>query len=87
VRPHLDGGELVPDEVGLDLVREAFVAAAAAGGGYVLDGAPRNMRQARATYQIALELGMTANVALHLHADDHELVHLLLARCADYLEY
>jgi adenylate kinase len=82
VQQHLDRGELVPDEIVLDLVREAFVAAAAAGGGYVLDGVPRNMNQARATYLIARELGMTANVALHLQADDDELVRRLLARAA-----
>ena len=33
-------------------------------------------------YQMALELGMTANVALHLQADDAELVRRLLARAA-----
>jgi adenylate kinase len=82
VKRHLDRGGLVPDEVVLDMVREAFVAAKAAGGGYVLDGVPRNMQQARATYEIGRDLGMTANVALHLKADDHELMRRLLARAA-----
>jgi adenylate kinase len=82
VRRRLDRGELVPDEIVLDMVREAFVAARASGGGYVLDGIPRNMPQARATYEIALELGMTANVALHLQVEDDELVRRLLARAA-----
>jgi adenylate kinase len=82
VKRRLDRGELVPDEIVLDMVREAFIAAKAAGGGYVLDGIPRNMHQARATYQIALELGMTANVALHLKVDDEELIRRLLARAA-----
>lgn len=82
VKRHLDRGELVPDEIVLDMVREAFVAAKATGGGYVLDGIPRNMEQARATYLIARELGMTASVALHLQADDRELVRRLLARAA-----
>ncbi len=82
VRQHLDRGELVPDDIVLDMVREALVAAKEAGGGYVLDGIPRNMAQARASYQIASELGMTANVALHLQADDDELMRRLLARAA-----
>jgi adenylate kinase len=82
VQRHLDRGELVPDEIVLDMVREALIAAREAGGGYVLDGVPRNMKQARASYQIGRELGMTANVALHLSADDHELVRRLLARAA-----
>jgi adenylate kinase len=82
VKRHLDRGELVPDEIVLDMVRHAFIDAAATGGGYVLDGVPRNIKQARATYHIGLELGMTANVALYLQADDQELVRRLLARAA-----
>jgi adenylate kinase len=81
VQHHLDRGELVPDEIVLDIVREALVVAAA-DGGYVLDGIPRNMKQARATYLMARDLGMTANVALHLQADDRELIRRLLARAA-----
>src|SRR5215468_1383636 len=82
VQAHLDRGELVPDQIVLDMTREAIVAAKAAGGGYVLDGIPRNMTQARAAYEIARELGMTADVALHLQADDAELTRRLLARAA-----
>jgi adenylate kinase len=82
VQAYLDRGELVPDQIVLDVVREAMIAAKAAGGGYVLDGIPRNMAQARAAYEIGLELGMTADVALHLQADDAELTRRLLARAA-----
>ena len=82
VQDHLAKGELVPDEVVLDMVRAAFIEAKAAGGGYVLDGMPRNMAQARALYEIGRGLEMTANVALHLKADDEELTRRLLARAA-----
>jgi len=82
VRHHLDRGELVPDEIVLDMVHEAFLAAKERGGGYVLDGMPRNITQARALYRIAQTLGMTADVALHLKADDDELIRRLLARAA-----
>jgi len=40
------------------------------------------MQQARATYLIGRELGMTADVALHLQAGDAELTRRLLARAA-----
>ena len=73
-------GELVPDQVVLGMVREAMIAAKAAGGGFVLDGIPRNMEQARAAYEIGRDLGMAADVALHLQADDAELTRRLLAR-------
>ena len=82
VQERLDRGELVPDEIVLDMVRAAVVEAKADGRGYVLDGMPRNMAQARALYQIAKVLDMTANVALHLKADDDELIRRLLARAA-----
>jgi adenylate kinase len=82
VQDYLDRGELVPDQVVLDMVREAIVAAKAAGGGYVLDGIPRNIQQARAAYLIARDLGMTADVALHLDADDAVVTRRLLARAA-----
>lgn len=79
-KEYLDRGALVPDEAVLDMVRQAVVEAKADGGGYVLDGIPRTMEQARATYLIGQELGMAADVALHLQADDQELVRRLLAR-------
>ncbi|MFF5228090.1 adenylate kinase [Dactylosporangium sp. NPDC000521] len=82
VRVHLDRGELVPDGVMQDLVRSALADATAAGGGYVLDGYPRTPAQAWAAYQIALSLDATAHVALHLRADDDEVVRRLLARSA-----
>jgi adenylate kinase len=40
------------------------------------------MHQARTAYLIGRELGMTADVALHLQADDAEVMRRLLARAA-----
>ena len=82
VQKYLDRGELAPDQIVLDMLREAMVAAKAAGGGFVLDGVPRNMQQVRAAYLIGRELGMTADVALRLQAGDAELMRRLLARAA-----
>lgn len=80
IRQFLDRGELVPDEVVLEMVRGALELAR---GGYVLDGIPRTMEQARALYDIAVELDMTSQVALHLQVADAELVRRLLARAAE----
>src|SRR5262249_35142824 len=58
VRQYLDRGELVPDPIVLDMVREELAAAAAnPGRGYLLDGVPRNITQARELYVTARELG------------------------------
>jgi adenylate kinase len=82
VKEHLDRGELVPDDIVLDMVRAATIDAKNGGGGFVVDGVPRTMAQARALYEMGRELDMTANVALHLKADDEELTRRLLARAA-----
>lgn len=78
VREYLDRGELVPDEVVLTMVREALEATDRRG--YVIDGIPRTMDQARALYDMGVEMDATADVALHLEVDDEELVRRLLSR-------
>lgn len=84
VQHHLDRGDLVPDDVVLGMVREAVEAAAATEQrGYVLDGIPRTIHQARQLYLIARDLDMTADVALHLQVSDAEVVRRLLARAAE----
>jgi adenylate kinase len=80
VRPYLDQGALVPDALVLEMLRGGLTTVKAAGGEYVIDGIPRTMAQARAAYKMGLELGMTANVALHLQAEDDELTRRLLKR-------
>src|SRR5260370_37826463 len=50
VQEHLDRGELVPDEVVLDMVKQELVAANAARGGDGLDRLPRNIAPARPAY-------------------------------------
>src|ERR1035441_1918071 len=82
VQKYLDRGELVADQVVLDMVREALVAAKAAGGGLVLDGIPRNMQHARAACLTARDSGLPAEVALPLQADAAEVMRRLLARAA-----
>ena len=81
VQAVMSRGELVPDEIVLQMVRDAFENLP--GDGYVLDGLPRTMEQAKALYDIAVELGLTADVALHLQVDDAVLVQRLLARAAE----
>ena len=80
VADHINKGELVPDDIVLDMLRIAFTDVAHTGSGYVLDGLPRTMDQPRAAYQIGKQLGVTSNVALHLKVDDAEVTRRLLAR-------
>ena len=79
IKSYLDRGDLVPDAVVMDMLRKPVVAAAQAGG-YVLDGFPRTVEQARASFPTAHALGVQVQVAVHLDVARAELVRRLLAR-------
>jgi adenylate kinase len=81
----MDGGQLVPDDVVLDMLLER-VALDDCRGGYILDGYPRNLTQARSLSEHLPE-GWTETV-VELDVDDEELVRRLAGRlvcgtCAD----
>jgi len=78
-KSYLDQGDLVPDGVVMDMLRKPVVAAAQAGG-YVLDGFPRTVEQARASFPTAHELGVEVQAAVHLDVTRAELERRLLAR-------
>ncbi len=79
IKSYLDRGDLVPDGAVMDMLRKPVVAAAAAGG-YILDGFPRTVAQAEAAFPVAHALGVEVQVAVHLDVPAGELVHRLLAR-------
>ena len=56
------------------------VVAAAESGGYVLDGFPRTVDQAKAAFEVAHSLGVEVQAAVHLDVPDEELIRRLLAR-------
>jgi adenylate kinase len=72
-------GDLVPDQVVLDVLIPAVVEAAA-GDGYILDGFPRTLPQARAAAELAARLGVTLDAAVYLHAPEAVLTGRLLGR-------
>ena len=84
-------GDLVPDQIVLDVLTPAVVEAAAAegpgrsgtaGGGYILDGFPRTLPQALAAAELAARLGVTLDAAIYLHAADEVLTRRLLERAS-----
>jgi adenylate kinase len=78
-REFLAKGDLVPDSIVMDMLRKPVVAASEAGG-YVLDGFPRTVEQAKAAYETAQELGVAVEVAIYLEVPTAELTRRLLAR-------
>jgi adenylate kinase len=79
IKQYVDAGDLVPDAVVMDMLRKPVVAAAEAGG-YVLDGFPRTVDQAKTAFETARELGVEVQAAVHLDVPDEELIRRLLAR-------
>ena len=63
----------------LDVLTPA-VTEAAARGGYILDGFPRNLPQAIAAAELAARLGVTLDAAVYLYAPDAVLTRRLLDR-------
>ena len=74
-------GDLVPDQVVLDVLTPVVVEAAAQGG-YILDGFPRTLPQATAAAELAARLGVTLNAAIYLHAPETVLTRRLLGRAS-----
>jgi adenylate kinase len=77
VKSYLDRGDLVPDGLVMDMLRKPVLAAA---NGYVLDGFPRTVEQARASYEVVRAFGAEVQAAIHLDVPREELIRRLLAR-------
>ena len=78
-KKYVDNGDLVPDGIVMDMLRKPVVAAAEAGG-YVLDGFPRTVEQAKTAFAVAQSLGAEVQAAIHLDVPREELVRRLLRR-------
>jgi adenylate kinase len=80
--PYVQRGELVPDELMLQ-VAGAAVGEAAREGGYVLDGFPRTLAQAERAYELAGPADVTADAVVYLAVPDDVVRERLAARAVD----
>ena len=72
-------GDLVPDQIVFGLLVPA-VAAAAARGGYILDGFPRTVPQAVQAFDVARRLDFTLDATVYLNVPEPVLLQRLLGR-------
>ncbi len=79
IEPLYDNGELVPDELMIDLIRRRLGEEDTAEG-FVLDGFPRTMAQARALDATLQELARELSVVFELQVSDDACVQRLLRR-------
>jgi adenylate kinase len=76
---YMDGGQLVPDEVTINMVRDRL-GDPDAGDGFLLDGFPRTLPQATALDKLLADLGVALDVVLELVVDNDEVIRRLSGR-------
>ena len=78
-KSYMDRGDLVPDQVTIDML-EAAVKASSQAKGFIFDGFPRTKAQAQALDAILDSLKMHVKATIALEADDDLLIERLLER-------
>jgi adenylate kinase len=76
---YMDGGQLVPDEVTINMVRDRLAEPDSADG-FLLDGFPRTVPQASALDKLLADLGVGLDLILELVVDDDEVIRRLSGR-------
>jgi adenylate kinase len=76
---YMDAGQLVPDEVTINMVRDRL-AEADATDGFLLDGFPRTVPQAVALDKLLADMGGALDLVLELVVDDDEVIRRLSGR-------
>ncbi len=72
---YMDKGELVPDEIVINMVKERLEREDVKDNGYILDGFPRNIEQARALTEIT-----RADIFIHMVIDKDIVIKRILGR-------
>lgn len=72
-------GHLVPDDITIDIVRERL-SQNGFSNGFILDGFPRTVVQARSLESLAKELGFTIDAIINLDVDFDKLINRLSGR-------
>ncbi len=78
-KQYMDAGDLVPDEVTIEMVRNRLAEPDAARG-FLLDGFPRNVPQAEVLEDMLVEMDSKLDIVLELVVDDDEVVRRLSGR-------
>jgi adenylate kinase len=79
VKHYMDQGALVPDDVVIDMLLER-ISRPDAQSGFILDGFPRNLAQAKALDEAFSGQGKSIDIAINLAVPDEELVERLRGR-------
>lgn len=78
-KSYMDAGKLVPDELTIAIVRE-YLSKPEVKNGFMLDGFPRTLEQAKALDQILGSLGIKLSGVINISVPDSELVGRAIGR-------
>jgi len=81
-KEYMDRGDLVPDDIVIEMTRDRMVEASEEGG-YVLDGYPRTLAQAEAAYRWATARGIQFDLTLYFEIEEDELLARLAGRARE----
>ena len=79
-KSYMDKGELVPDQVTVDMLKDAVESNKSGAKGFIFDGYPRNTLQAEVLDTFLNEMQLPVTVALALEVEDEILVERILKR-------
>ncbi|RLF05184.1 MAG: adenylate kinase [Thermoprotei archaeon] len=78
-KSYMDKGELVPDDIVIKIV-EKWLRSINIAKGFILDGYPRNVRQARELDEILRQMNVELTAAIYLDVPENEIVRRLSGR-------
>jgi adenylate kinase len=78
-KEYMDAGDLVPDELVIDLIKERLADEESLDG-FILDGFPRTVGQAEALEEALDDVGRSLTAALLIEADDEEIIKRISGR-------
>jgi adenylate kinase len=79
IRGYVERGELVPDEDVIEIVKEKILLGNCSGG-FVLDGFPRTIIQAKALDHILSDMGLRIDAVINLVVSEEEVVRRISGR-------
>ena len=79
VRSLVDAGELVPDEIVVEIVRQRITQPDCADG-FILDGFPRTIPQAQALDEMLQKMGISITKVISIEVKDEDIIRLVAER-------
>jgi adenylate kinase len=78
-KSYMESGGLVPDKIVVDIIKKR-ISKVDCNNGFILDGFPRNLKQAQILEQMLIDVGKKINLVVNIEADEDILVKRISGR-------